>query len=432
MKYWNQILENLSKDQRNEKFQIILNGTTYEIPLSYALGISSLITEKYFNDPSFHELKIKINEDNQMGDKEIQNEFQKFIHGEEISNEFYFAIGSSLENKEMIQNWSQNQTKTTKTIMNMINANHKINNQGIENIKELLSYLPDHLEELKENLNELRNDELIFILKSDKIKVEKEDIIWEIVKERLLKIENSNNQENKSLLLGTIEPKYLRKDYLKEYIEMIDNEDIEREAKLFKKIKQLLIQNIDNIKIKKEIKGKIEKINHEEGQNFQGILYNLQKKYGNNIHDQGIISISASSSQHNRPEQVINYNWNEKWHSDGNPGNWLEINFKQFKVKVDGYSLKTMNSPPDQDCHLKNWIIEGSKNKIDWIEIDREVNNYDLNGANYQHYYPISKELDYFQYVRIRSIGDNHFIFCANYLEFTNIECYGDILSCSE
>ena len=302
MKYWNQILENLSKDQRNEKFQIILNGTTYEIPLSYALGISSLITEKYFNDPSFHELKIKINEDNQMGDKEIQNEFQKFIHGEEISNEFYFAIGSSLENKEMIQNWSQNQTKTTKTIMNMINANHKINNQGIENIKELLSYLPDHLEELKENLNELRNDELIFILKSDKIKVEKEDIIWEIVKERLLKIENSNNQENKSLLLGTIEPKYLRKDYLKEYIEMIDNEDIEREAKLFKKIKQLLIQNIDNIKIKKEIKGKIEKINHEEGQNFQGILYNLQKKYGNNIHDQGIISISASSSQHNRPE----------------------------------------------------------------------------------------------------------------------------------
>ena len=60
LKYWNETLENISKDQRNEKFKMIVNNKIYEIPLSFAIGISPLISDKYFKDPSFHELNIPI------------------------------------------------------------------------------------------------------------------------------------------------------------------------------------------------------------------------------------------------------------------------------------------------------------------------------------------------------------------------------------
>ena len=35
-----------------------MNNTIDEVPLSYALGISPLITENYLKDPSFKEIKF--------------------------------------------------------------------------------------------------------------------------------------------------------------------------------------------------------------------------------------------------------------------------------------------------------------------------------------------------------------------------------------
>ena len=110
--------------------------------------------------------------------------------------------------------------------------------------------------------------------------------------------------------------------------------------------------------------------------------------------------------------------------SDNNPGNWLEFDFKKYKVKITGYSLKTNNGPPNQQYHLKNWVIEGSQDGSEWIEIDKQENNNDLNGSNYSHYYPISDSNEEFQYVRIKSTGENHY----NYqlLQFQNLNFWSN------
>ena len=101
---------------------------------------------------------------------------------------------------------------------------------------------------MKKEIQELTEEELLFILSNDKMKIEKEDLIWEIIKERIeKKYENNSedkgkkeekeNQKNKSILMGTIEAKYLKKEYFIEYIEKIEEEDIEREPKIFKNLK---------------------------------------------------------------------------------------------------------------------------------------------------------------------------------------------------
>ena len=202
LSYWNETLENISKDPRKDSFKMIVNNIIYEVPLSYAFGISPYITNQYLKDPTFNELNIKINiSDNNNNKNKIQEEFCKFIKGGKISSEIFYKIGINLENKEMIKQWSKSEKLMKERVITIIKANRKIShNNNFENIKEELEFIGEHIEEMKEEIKELEDEELIFILKNDKTRVEKEDIIWEVVKEKIdnnLEEGKNNNKRNK-------------------------------------------------------------------------------------------------------------------------------------------------------------------------------------------------------------------------------------------
>ena len=451
--YWNETLENIIKDQRNDKFKIIVNDLIYEVPLSYALAISSIITEQYLKDSTLNKFNIKINtkENKKINGQKIQEEFSKFIKGEKISSEIFYKIGIHLQNKEMIKEWSKKQELTKETVMTIIKANHELYNNrkdkdlAIKNIEEELEFIGEHIEEMKEEIQELTEEELLFILSNDKMKIEKEDLIWEIIKERIEnKYQNNSddkqkmeNQNNKSILMGTIEAKYLKKKYFIEYIDKIEEEDIEREPKIFKNLKEILIMNIKQLSLGEnieklndtdQVKDKGLEIIHKSENNFDGIIKYLENKYGENIIQQGIISIEVSSNSYSGNstygfhENLINYNWVNGFFSKNVPNSWFEVNFKNNKVKINGYSLKTSRN---SYSHLKSWVIEGSNDRSNWTEIDKKENNYDLNGPSYQKYFPISQITDEFQFIRIRTIGKDHYN--EDYLVLTNFEFYGEI-----
>ena len=93
-------------------------------------------------------------------------------------------------------------------------------------------------------------------------------------------------------------------------------------------------------------------------------------------------------------------------------------------MKIIGYSLKTYGCEKNTN-HLKNWVIEGSQNRSEWKLIDRKENDQFLNGSFNEHYYQVSKPIDHYQYVRIRTIGPNHKN--NGYLMLSKIEFYGEI-----
>ena len=454
LNHWNETLENLSKDTRKDKFRLVFNGTIYEVSLSYALGISSIISERYQKDPTYNMFNLNINIQN-MDDKQLQGEFFNFIHGQKISKELYLEIAFQLKNKKMIKKYNKNRGLKTESIIRCIKEYHKMSDMKLENIKEELEYVGNHLEQVKEDIQILTDEELLFILNTV-ITVENEGILWNIVKERIQskyskkeskdtkneeenKIGTKNNQDNdenqktinKSLFLSIIQPNYLNKTSFEEYLEMIEEEDIEKETKIFQNIKKILMKNLYNLKFD-QLSFNGTKIDHERGKDFDGIIRYLQKKYGDDLTLQGIISISASSTEYNSPEKVIDYEWKDFWNSNIDPGNWLEFDFKDLMIRLEGYSLKTENMGPN--CwHLRNWVIEGSNDKKTWSEIDKEEKNNDLNGKSYHHYFPISNNSQEFRYIRIRSIGRSHYGDKYNtndhHLLLCNIEFYGEIIS---
>ena len=60
LSFWNETLDNISKDQFREKFNFIVEETVYSVPLSFALGISPLITQNYIIDQTFSEFKLNL------------------------------------------------------------------------------------------------------------------------------------------------------------------------------------------------------------------------------------------------------------------------------------------------------------------------------------------------------------------------------------
>jgi len=291
-------------------------------------------------------------------DKEnIEEEFLNFIKGKEINKEIFIKIGKLLKNKEMIKIWkkaNKDNNQIKEIIIEYLKCITEINdkNEDIEDIKEEINYIAKHLEEMKEEVKQLREEELIYIIQNENLSIKSEDTIWEIIKERMKKMkkkikgrkeekkEIKITEEKRRVLMENIKVKYLNKTNFKEYIEELEVEDMlnnssfvnysqssNSEGKdvsnLWNQIQVIILNNLQNLKYnekeennlidKKEEKLEYKLIEHQEGKNFEGIIKYLEDKYGKNIHEQGIITITASSTDSKciqKPEKVIDYGWN--------------------------------------------------------------------------------------------------------------------------
>ena len=101
---------------------------------------------------------------------------------------------------------------------------------------------------------------------------------------------------------------------------------------------------------------------------------------------------------------------------------------KKNLVELSGYSIQS-NSNDKNGAHLKSWIIEGSNNENEWIEIDKRVNNYDLKDRYKIHYFEIKNKANPFRYIRLRMIYKDH----ANqyWLGMSKIEFFGSLYESS-
>ena len=99
----------------------------------------------------------------------------------------------------------------------------------------------------------------------------------------------------------------------------------------------------------------------------------------------------------------------------------------KHSIKLNGYSIQT-NDQEIIDEHLKSWIIEGSNDEESnkkWEEIDRRINNNDLNGFCKFKHFQISKKSKSFRYIRLRMIDKNHH--GSYYLGLSKFELFGDL-----
>ena len=159
---------------------------------------------------------------------------------------------------------------------------------------------------------------------------------------------------------------------------------------------------------------------------FNGIFSYLNKINNGNSHLKGILEIKVSSLGVRcvyKPEEVINSEFEGEWSSENINNSWFLINFKDKKVDVRGYSIKTYNGSTN-GTHLKSWKLEGSNDEETWIKLDEVTNCIELNKPKGV----FSKEITsfgYFQYIRIFQTDKN--CFGSNTMTISNLELFGNL-----
>lgn len=156
-------------------------------------------------------------------------------------------------------------------------------------------------------------------------------------------------------------------------------------------------------------------------QPFEGILTSLSQVANGNVNENGVVKITASSTDHSTPAQVADRGWSDFWFSQNKPGQWIMFDFVQRQVVVSNYTIKTIKFCEDS-CHMKSWCIEGSADCMNWEMIDEQDTN-ELNGSNKIASFKCKNESEPCRYIRLRMTGPNQR--GDNLLALNNIEFFG-------
>jgi len=121
---------------------------------------------------------------------------------------------------------------------------------------------------------------------------------------------------------------------------------------------------------------------------------------------------------------VINPKSNQFWHSKDERNSYYELSFNHYTVCATTYTIQTYDYPENMN-HLKSWSLFGSLDKKEWVVLDVQENNVDLNGPLMYHCYNI-KTVRPFKHFRILQTGPNHK--GKNILVLESFELFGLVL----
>jgi hypothetical protein len=162
---------------------------------------------------------------------------------------------------------------------------------------------------------------------------------------------------------------------------------------------------------------------YNESEPLNGVIAALTHKNNGNPHTKGLLIVTASSTQANQPWQVLDPGWNSHWVSDDEPEQWIRFDFKMGRMLVTHYTLKSYNYVAGGN-HLRSWVLQGSTNDIDWLELDRRQSMNDLNDRYRVKTYQC-KNPGCYRYLKLTQTGKSH---CdSDMLALTGIEFFGTL-----
>ena len=169
---------------------------------------------------------------------------------------------------------------------------------------------------------------------------------------------------------------------------------------------------------------------YDPGNPLNGILVHLTRQYGGNVHDKGVVTITASSFVGcEEPRNAADIGTDSQFHSQNQPNSWICYDFKYRRVSLTSYSLRSCCADPGGwqtivqrsrlAClsrtelmgggHLKSWVVEISNDGSLWEPVDSRQGTSELNSRCAVRNFAISAaNCRSVRFVRLRQTGPNH------------------------
>lgn len=153
----------------------------------------------------------------------------------------------------------------------------------------------------------------------------------------------------------------------------------------------------------------------------------LTDKTGGNIHDNGTIEVTTNSirESYEHPKCLLDFKESNYYAAKFGESNfWVCFDFKDMKIKLTNYSIKSFAS--SIDGHLKNWVIEISNDGNVFKTIDSHSNNSELKGRLITKTFTIQSCV-FARYYRLRHINEFWGCDSKHSSGFAKIEFYGEL-----
>jgi hypothetical protein len=159
---------------------------------------------------------------------------------------------------------------------------------------------------------------------------------------------------------------------------------------------------------------------------FEGLICHLGKCSGGNPHEKRIICATGTPSNGRscyQPQNVADLQTDSFFYSKNDAGQWLCYDFKDMRVAVTHYILRSGGGSVDS-YHLRSWVLEGSADGSKWTEVDRRDNESRLNGPKAIGTFEVRTVIES-RFIRLRGTGPtwNN----RNYVIFEAFDVFGGL-----
>lgn len=416
----------------DKNFTFIVNGKKYAVNRFFADLLSPKIRKLHYVDESINEFQISTE------DQKYEDHFPDFLNlclfeskkldstlQTEYSN-YFLKLGNINEYFKLQPSYSsaitiENAVSLLLKIQEIFDENNDVISIETNTIKEIMSFISEHFDEItRDEKMKINKENLFEILSRENLKVNDEDSLLEFV---MYLYENDRSYSNlfSKIIFANVSEKSLEKFINIFSIDDLDSDIWKSICKRLMKADQKSIQSERYLISGKEFKA-------VEGHEFEGIMRYLTKKTGGNIHDNGTIQISCNSVRSSDfPRNLVDYENDNFYLSNNDEGIFLCFDFKDKKVQLSDYSLKSFNHQKNGTGHLKSWVMEVSNDNENWEEVDRHSDDPTMNEPKKVATFKVSKKLNgFYRFIRLRSTG---YCWCPNtyYIYLYFIEFFGKL-----
>jgi hypothetical protein len=407
---------NIAKSKKENDFVFIVGDTRYECPWFVADFLSPRIGRLHSIDPTLCEFVICT--------KDLHDQFNDFISlgdGCEIlltstNRSFFVSVAAELENYEiywLIDEYFDDEMKVStfcSTFDELIGFDFAPD--------RVIFFIASHFNEIdKSFLTRLPISTLERILSHESLRIISEDSLYDFVNSCIEICANS------ICLLAYLHFEYLSCDKIHNFLSW-SYEHFD------------LIQ--DNFSIWKAITVRLalsvsapipnwrslpREFCPSGNYSLDGIISYLTREYGGNVHEVGIVEVSAKSHDPSLPPRnAVELQSESYFQSKDSPDQWLCYDFKNHRVKPSHYSIHAHSN----NWYLRSWMLEGSNDGSSWNCLDAQNDNSTTNSNHPIGTFPIAESSEY-RLIRLRKTGK-----AANghdHLILFGFEIFGQLIS---
>ncbi|OHT13045.1 hypothetical protein TRFO_03464 [Tritrichomonas foetus] len=394
-------------------FTFIVGSKSYQCNRIFACFISPIVTRILRTDPNVNSYKLNINDPTN-----LFNDVMHLMIGAEVNitqKNYLFIknVGRLLGNNELIEcaHKIDDEELTVENCTTIINSKYRLELP----ISKEITYIAKNLSDISVgSLKSLQPEILYNILIDKSLTIDNEGWLLSFIIDMIK--EKGNDY---TCLLSAISVEFLTKEDLVKYFEYFRLEYIN--DLVWSSMQRRMINSTTILSAGLTTRYTRPVIHFPFKEPLNGILNYLTKNRNSTNYP---FTIKASDYQ-SQAKRVIDRKKESRWQSNREPNSYLLFDFNEFSIKPNGYTIRTYKCPAGPEgYHMKSWKLSGSVDGVNWIDLDVQRENSQLNGP-----YNMTTLMFYtdkwVRFLKLEMIDKNH---AGNdCMTVGDIEFYGDL-----